>query len=57
MRIISKRIGFKGQGANKIKKKQRLTGRIHNAGEYPLGPIYPFAEHVAPTMPGNEEIS
>lgn len=40
MRIISKRIGFKAQGANKIKKKQRLTGRIHNAGEYGLDAIY-----------------
>lgn len=56
MRIISKRNGFK-KGPNKIKKKQRLTGRIHNAGEYPLEPIYPFAEHVAPTMPDNEHIS
>lgn len=49
MRIISKRNGFKGSPSSKIKKKQRLTGRIHNAGEYPLRPIYPFAEHVAPT--------
>lgn len=41
MRIISKRNGFKGVSSAKHKKQQRLIGRIHNAGEYPLGPIYP----------------
>lgn len=56
MRIISKHNGFKLDNP-KSKKQQRLNGRIHNAGEYPLGPIYPFAEHVAPALPGNEHIS
>lgn len=54
MRIISKRMGFKsneaGAGAGWIidpgslirprNEKQRLTGRIHNAGEYGLDPKY-----------------
>ena len=39
MRIISKRNGFKDINP-KHKKQQRLTGRIHNAGEYGLNVMY-----------------
>ena len=63
MRIISKRIGFKAQEGfdpgpfdpvSPIipgNKKQRLIGRIHNAGEYAMHPAYSGGKLIPPAIP------